>query len=85
MIPAIAFYIWWTLVFYNTAQGPDWYEGSIAMIVNGIVMIISVFVVVWFEQRQIQQTPVLQGEYTDGDSVEDVSRIQHQAGKGDLV
>ena len=48
---AIAFYIWWSLVFFNAAQVPDWYMGSISMICTGVAMMASLFSVVWFERR----------------------------------
>lgn len=32
---SIAFYLWWSLLFYNTTQAPRWFEGSCAMIAMG--------------------------------------------------
>ncbi|KJX95179.1 MFS pantothenate transporter like protein [Zymoseptoria brevis] len=29
---SVAVYLWWSIVFYNTTQGPDWTEGNWAMI-----------------------------------------------------
>ena len=58
---AIAFYIWWSLVFYNTAQSPDWYIGNIAMICTGVAMMASLFSVVMFERRDTKKLWMIEG------------------------
>ncbi|CZT21465.1 related to permease of the major facilitator superfamily [Ramularia collo-cygni] len=35
---SVAVYLFWSLLFYNTTQGPDWVEGSWAMIAMGIFL-----------------------------------------------
>ncbi|PLB44207.1 MFS general substrate transporter [Aspergillus steynii IBT 23096] len=75
----IAFYIFWTLLFYNTDQSPMWYEGSIALIVTGVCMIFSVGSVVFFERREAKNTVVvLEGESTTVGSDQD-NVVVHKA------
>ncbi|CAG8394380.1 unnamed protein product [Penicillium salamii] len=79
---AIAFYIFWTLLFYNTEQQPMWREGSIAMIVIGICMYFSVGSVVLLERRQTQKaTYVLEGESPPIEACQDVTNIQTKVDK----
>ncbi|KAH8892658.1 MFS general substrate transporter [Thozetella sp. PMI_491] len=58
----IAFYIFWTLLFYNTTQGPDWYMGNIAMICTGVAMIFSALAVRFMERRSKLQADVIEAE-----------------------
>lgn len=53
-------------MFYNTAQSPDWYEGSIAMIATGIAMFFSVLSVVYYERRDKLRETVVDGVEEDG-------------------
>lgn len=48
---AIAVYMFWSLVFYSTEQGPDWTEGSIAMICMGGAFFVNTMVI-WYLARR---------------------------------
>ncbi|VUC26101.1 unnamed protein product [Clonostachys rosea] len=55
---AIAVYMFWSLVFYNTAQAPDWMEGSIAMMCMGAALFITTIGVWYMERRDKNMTEV---------------------------
>ncbi|ETS85871.1 hypothetical protein PFICI_03896 [Pestalotiopsis fici W106-1] len=61
----IAFYIWWTLVFYNTTQAPDWYMGSIAMICNGVAFALCVLLVAFMARRASRKANTIDGMTED--------------------
>ena len=48
---AIAVYMFWSLVFYSTTQGPSWREGSIAMLCMGSALFITT-IGVWYLERR---------------------------------
>ncbi|KAL2820847.1 MFS general substrate transporter [Aspergillus cavernicola] len=82
----IAFYIFWTLLFYNTEQAPMWREGSIAMIVTGVCMIFSVGSVVFFERRQVKNAVlVLEGENSTVDSDQEVAVVPNKMDKNSNI
>ncbi|KAL4786914.1 MFS general substrate transporter [Aspergillus varians] len=83
----IAFYIFWTLLFYNTEQAPMWREGSIAMIVTGVCMALSVGSVVFFERRQEKNAgSVLEGEDSIVGSDQEVAVVPNKMDKSsDIV
>lgn len=37
---SVAVYLWWSILFYNVTQGPDWFEGNWAMIAMGLFLLI---------------------------------------------
>lgn len=47
-----AVYLWWSLIFYNVTQGPDWFEGSIVMIVMGGCLALCTVAIVILQRRQ---------------------------------
>lgn len=49
---SIAFYMWWSLIFYNATQGPDWYEGSCAMIGMGCLLLVTTMATAGLQWRQ---------------------------------
>ncbi|KAJ5100266.1 major facilitator superfamily domain-containing protein [Penicillium angulare] len=53
---AIAVYMFWSILFYSTTQGPAWREGSIAMICMGIAYLISTIGVWYLERRDKQRS-----------------------------
>lgn len=53
---AIAVYMFWSLVFYNVEQAPDWTEGSIAMICMGFALLVTTLVLRYLQGRY--PTPV---------------------------
>ncbi|PYH94564.1 MFS general substrate transporter [Aspergillus ellipticus CBS 707.79] len=78
----ITFYIFWTLLFYNTEQQPMWREGSIAMIATGICTYFSLGSVVLLERRDATgDLTVLEGRSNASDTDQDVENIQNQMGK----
>ncbi|PVH78612.1 hypothetical protein DL98DRAFT_516622 [Cadophora sp. DSE1049] len=64
----IAFYIFWTLLFYNTAQAPMWREGSIAMIANSLAMFFSMLSVWWFVRRDNKKASLIDTPASDAGS-----------------
>jgi ACS family pantothenate transporter-like MFS transporter len=48
---AIAVYMFWSLVFYNATQVPNWREGSIAMLVMGSLLFVSTLAVRYMQTR----------------------------------
>ncbi|KAI6093227.1 MFS general substrate transporter [Hypoxylon rubiginosum] len=55
---AIAVYMFWSIVFYSTTQGPDWRGGSIAMMCMGAALFITT-IVVYFLQRRDKKIEVV--------------------------
>ena len=52
---SVAVYLFWSLIFYNATQGPDWYEGSWAMIAMGLFLLIVTLVTYLLQRRQERQ------------------------------
>lgn len=48
---AIAVYMFWSLLFYNATQVPNWRDGSIAMLVMGSMLFVSTLGVRYMEKR----------------------------------
>ncbi|KAM0704936.1 hypothetical protein Q7P35_007723 [Cladosporium inversicolor] len=48
---AQAFYMFWSILFYNAQQAPDWFEGSIAMIAMGVCLFATTMAC-WYLQRR---------------------------------
>lgn len=48
---AIAVYMFWSLIFYNATQVPDWREGSIAMMCMGAALFVTT-IGVWYLARR---------------------------------
>ncbi|QQK42492.1 MFS pantothenate transporter, putative [Penicillium digitatum] len=55
---ATAVYMFWSLLFYSTTQGPDWREGSIAMICMGLALFITTIGICYLEKRNAQRVEV---------------------------
>ncbi|KAK5938777.1 hypothetical protein PMZ80_008969 [Knufia obscura] len=52
---SIAVYMFWSILFYNVTQGPDWYEGNWAMIAMGLFLLIVTVVTYLLQRRQERQ------------------------------
>lgn len=52
---SVAVYLFWSILFYNTTQGPDWYEGSCAMIAMGCFLFVVTIVCYLLQCRQEKQ------------------------------
>lgn len=48
---AIAVYMFWSLIFYNATQAPNWREGSIAMLAMGAALFLTTLGVRYLERR----------------------------------
>jgi ACS family pantothenate transporter-like MFS transporter len=48
---AQAFYMFWSILFYNAEQAPDWFEGNIAMIAMGVFLFGTTMVCWWLQRR----------------------------------
>lgn len=51
---AVALYMFWSILFYNATQAPDWREGSIAMISMGLSLFVTTLGV-WYLARRDQK------------------------------
>lgn len=58
---AIAVYMFWSLIFYSTTQGPDWREGSIAMMCMGAALFLMTIAVFYLEKSDKKRVEVLDG------------------------
>jgi ACS family pantothenate transporter-like MFS transporter len=68
---AQVFYMFWSILFYNAQQAPNWFEGNIAMIVMG-GCVFATTMACWYLQRRdavVHGIGVLGGE-RDGDGDE---------------
>lgn len=63
---SIAVYMFWSLLFYSTTQGPDWKEGSIAMICMGLALVITTIGVRYLEKRDKRRMGVHEGVQVQG-------------------
>ena len=52
---SIAIYMWWSIVFYNATQAPDWYKGNIAMICMGAFLMVTTLATLMLQKRQERQ------------------------------
>jgi len=48
---AQAFYMFWSILFYNAAQAPDWFAGNIAMIVMGVCLFATTMLCFYLQRR----------------------------------
>ncbi|ETN42740.1 uncharacterized protein HMPREF1541_01898 [Cyphellophora europaea CBS 101466] len=66
---SVAVYMWWSIIFYNATQAPDWYEGSIAMICMGVFLGIVTAGCLWGQKRQERQEARDRGDsFTDSEA-----------------
>ncbi|PPJ57314.1 hypothetical protein CBER1_07937 [Cercospora berteroae] len=49
---SVAVYLFWSLLFYNTTQAPNWYEGSCAMIAMGTFLMVMTIICFLLQRRQ---------------------------------
>ncbi|KAK5102559.1 hypothetical protein LTR70_000417 [Exophiala xenobiotica] len=52
---SIAVYMFWSILFYNVTQAPDWYEGNWAMIAMGLFLLIVTVMTYLLQRRQERQ------------------------------
>ncbi|KAL4877893.1 putative MFS pantothenate transporter [Aspergillus karnatakaensis] len=71
---AIAVYMFWSLVFYSTTQGPEWTEGSIAMVCMGAAFFFATIGVWYMERRDKRRVEVFYGSEQGGEEVGGVDR-----------
>lgn len=58
--------MFWSILFYSTTQGPDWKEGSIAMICMGLALAITTIGVWYMEKRDKRRIGVHDGVQANG-------------------
>lgn len=63
---SIAVFMFWSILFYNTTQVPDWRSGSIAMVCMGVALLASVGVAVWLEKRRGKRVDEGEGREEEG-------------------
>ena len=49
---SVAVYLWWSILFYNATQAPDWYEGDCAMIAMGCFLLVVTLATYYGQRRQ---------------------------------
>lgn len=52
---SVAVYMWWSIIFYNATQAPDWFEGNWAMIAMGLFLLIVTAATYVLQRRQERQ------------------------------
>lgn len=52
---SVAVYLFWSLLFYNTTQAPDWFEGNVAMIAMAGFLLLMTIVCYALQKRQERQ------------------------------
>ncbi|KAF2717611.1 MFS general substrate transporter [Polychaeton citri CBS 116435] len=62
-----AVYMFWSILFYNAEQGPDWYEGNIAMMAMGGFLFTMTLICLWLQKRQERQDKYEQRAASDGE------------------
>ncbi len=55
---SVAVYLWWSLIFYNATQGPDWFKGNIAMICMGFFLLVTTLTTYFLQRRQERQQKI---------------------------
>jgi MFS transporter, ACS family, pantothenate transporter len=68
---AIAVYMFWSLLFYSANQGPDWREGSIAMMCMGGALFVTTLAVWYLANREKKRLLV-------DDGVTAISEASHE-------
>ncbi|KAK4501010.1 hypothetical protein PRZ48_006816 [Zasmidium cellare] len=61
---SVAVYLFWSLLFYNTTQAPNWYEGNWAMIAMGCFLFIVTIVCYLLQRRQEKQEAMEEDVWT---------------------
>ena len=80
---SIAIYMWWSIVFYNATQAPDWFEGNIAMICMGGFLLVTTLATLMLQRRQERQERVEIGPAAGGDVPVEKLSLEGE-GKGGL-
>jgi ACS family pantothenate transporter-like MFS transporter len=82
---AQAFYMFWSILFYNAEQAPDWFEGNIAMIVMGVFLFATTMVCWWLQRRDavMHGVGVVRGDREDDEKggVEDGEKGNGSVGR----
>jgi ACS family pantothenate transporter-like MFS transporter len=52
---SVAVYLFWSILFYNATQAPDWYEGNCAMIAMGCFLFVVTLATYFLQRRQEKQ------------------------------
>jgi ACS family pantothenate transporter-like MFS transporter len=68
---SIAVYLFWSLIFYNTTQAPNWFEGNIAMIAMGGFLLVMTIVCFALQRRQEERDVLRDVSWVGGVSKEE--------------
>ena len=60
---SVAVYLFWSLLFYNATQAPDWYEGNCAMIAMGSFLFVITLACYLLQRRQERQEAMATGTF----------------------
>ena len=72
--------MWWSILFYNAQQAPDWHEGAIAMICMAIFLGIVTAGCVWGQFRQEKQEARDRGDsFADSESTPEKLEVEGES------
>lgn len=71
---SIAVYMFWSLLFYNATQAPDWTEGSIAMMCMGAATLVTTLGIWYLQRRDARRGVMMPVEEAVEDSQEGESK-----------
>ncbi|KAK5173183.1 uncharacterized protein LTR77_003305 [Saxophila tyrrhenica] len=69
---SVAVYLWWSLIFYNATQAPDWYKGDCAMIAMGCFLLVTTIATYLLQMRQEKQEGMTVTSYRGGEKGDQV-------------
>ncbi|KAK3046673.1 hypothetical protein LTR09_011887 [Extremus antarcticus] len=70
---SVAVYLWWSLIFYNATQAPDWYKGNCAMIAMGCFLLVTTLATYFLQRRQEKKDGMTVTSYRgEGKELEDL-------------
>lgn len=72
---AQAFYMFWSILFYNAAQAPDWFAGNIAMIVMGICLFATTMLCFYLQRRDAVLLGVVSGRSQEHDDSKEAAMV----------
>lgn len=74
---SVAVYMWWSIVFYNATQAPNWRSGSIAMLCMSVFLGIVNTGCLWGQKRQERAEARERGDsFTDAESNPEKLEVQ---------
>lgn len=73
---SVAVYLWWSILFYNATQAPNWRAGSIAMLCMSVFLGIVNTGCLWGQKRQERMEATEEGGGSFAEGVVDEEKLQ---------